>query len=99
MPDFRRFPVDAAARRDAFPVGEADAAVVVWDGRAADVRRVLALVQRRGIPFRRRHDRHTDVANTRYHIRELRRELKAASPGFEGELIAGGGSGYRLALR
>src|SRR3954468_3121434 len=28
--DFVRFPVDAVERRDAFPVSEADAAVIVW---------------------------------------------------------------------
>jgi ABC-type sugar transport system substrate-binding protein len=50
VPDFRRFPVDAADRRDAFLAAEADAAVVVWEDRAAAVRRVLALVERRGIP-------------------------------------------------
>ena len=32
-PDFTRFPVDAVERRDAFLVAEADALVVVWDGR------------------------------------------------------------------
>jgi hypothetical protein len=48
--DFRRFPLDADERRDAFLVSEADAAVVVWDGRNESVRRILALVQRKGIP-------------------------------------------------
>jgi hypothetical protein len=48
--DFGRFPLDAEERRDAFLVNEADAAVVVWDGRDASVRRVLALVERKGIP-------------------------------------------------
>jgi hypothetical protein len=48
--DFVRFPVDAIERRDAFLVSEADAAVVVWADRDPDVRRVLALVERKGIP-------------------------------------------------
>ena len=38
VPDFRRFPVDAVERRDALLVCEADAAVVVWDGRNANAR-------------------------------------------------------------
>jgi DNA-binding response OmpR family regulator len=44
-------------------------------------------------------DRQTDTANTRYHIRELRKELKAAFTGFEGEPIQGDDEGYRLVLR
>jgi hypothetical protein len=48
--DFRRFPLDAEERRDAFVVNEANAAVVVWDGRDSSVRRVLELVERKGIP-------------------------------------------------
>ncbi|HEY1187986.1 MAG TPA: hypothetical protein VGE74_10030 [Gemmata sp.] len=43
-------------------------------------------------------DRHTDEANTRYHIRELKRELKAAFT-FDGDVIQGDGDGYRLVLR
>jgi hypothetical protein len=43
------FPVDTDERRDAFLVGEADAAVIVWD-RDSSVRRVLELVGRKGIP-------------------------------------------------
>lgn len=50
VPDYRHFPTDAEERRDAFLVGEADAAVVVWADRDPEVRRVLELVQRRGIP-------------------------------------------------
>ena len=50
LPDFSRFPTDAEERRDAFLVSEADAAVIVWDGRDESVRRVLALVERKGIP-------------------------------------------------
>jgi hypothetical protein len=50
VPDYRRFPIDAVERRDAFLVNEADAAVVVWADRDPDVRRVLALVERKGIP-------------------------------------------------
>jgi hypothetical protein len=50
VPDFRRFPVDAAERRDAFLVSEANAALVVWDTRATNVLRVLALVKRRELP-------------------------------------------------
>ena len=48
--DFARFPLDAEERRDAFLVNEADAAVVVWDGRDPSVRRMLELVERKGIP-------------------------------------------------
>lgn len=48
--DFVRFPVDAVERRDAFLVNEVDAAVVVWANRDPDVGRVLALVERKGIP-------------------------------------------------
>ena len=48
VPDFARFPVDAEERRDAFLVGEADAVVVVWDGRDAGVQRVLRLAERKG---------------------------------------------------
>jgi hypothetical protein len=47
--DFARFPLDAGERRDAFLVNEADAAVVVWAYRDSDVRRVLALVERKGM--------------------------------------------------
>jgi hypothetical protein len=50
VPDFRRFPVDAVERRDAFLVSAADAAVVVWDERTPELRRVLALVARRRLP-------------------------------------------------
>ena len=48
--DSVRFPVDAVERRDAFLVNEADAAVIVWADRDPDVRRVLALVERKGMP-------------------------------------------------
>lgn len=44
-------------------------------------------------------DSETDVANVRYHVKELRRELRAAFPDFEGELVVGEGEGYRLVLR
>lgn len=50
VPDFLRFPVDAVERRDAFIVAEADAVVVVWDGRDPAVARVLKLAERKGIP-------------------------------------------------
>ena len=50
--DLVRLPVDAVERRDAFQVNEADAAVVVWANRDPDVRRVLALVERKGMPVR-----------------------------------------------
>lgn len=43
-------------------------------------------------------DQHTDDANTRYHIRELRRELKTAFT-FDGDVIQGDAEGYRLVLR
>lgn len=43
-------------------------------------------------------DRQTDTANTRYHIKELRRELRAFF-GCEDEVIAGGDDGYTLAIR
>src|SRR4030095_16876393 len=48
--DFVRFPVDAAERRDAFLVSEADAAVIVWKDRDPAVGRMLAMVERKGIP-------------------------------------------------
>jgi hypothetical protein len=48
--DFARFPVDAVERRDAFLVNEVDAAVIVWAERDPEVRRVLALVERKGMP-------------------------------------------------
>jgi len=41
----------APERRDGFLVESADAAVVVWDDRDPAVRRVLALVERKGIPL------------------------------------------------
>jgi hypothetical protein len=50
VPDFHRFPVDAVERREAFLVSTADAAVIVWSGREPEVWRVLALVERRGLP-------------------------------------------------
>jgi hypothetical protein len=50
--DFVRFPVDAVERRDAFLVNETDAAVIVWADRDPDVSRVLALVERKGMPVR-----------------------------------------------
>ena len=50
VPDFRRFLVDAVARRDAFLVSQVGAVVVVWDGRDPNVRRVLELVERKGLP-------------------------------------------------
>jgi hypothetical protein len=36
--------------RDAFLVSAADAAVVVWDERVLNVRRVLQMVERKGLP-------------------------------------------------
>ena len=51
VPDFARFPVDAVERRDAFIVSEADAAVVVWKDRDPEVAKLLALVERKGIPI------------------------------------------------
>jgi hypothetical protein len=48
--DFGRFPLDADERRDAFLVNGADTAVVVWDGLDSAARRVLRLVERKGIP-------------------------------------------------
>ena len=69
--DFARFPTDAVERRDAFLVNEADAAVVVWD-RDPNVRRVLALVERKGIPVhvlgapeKKRKAREPELSNTR----------------------------------
>jgi len=50
VPDYRRFPANAPERRNAFLVEQADAAVVVWDERDPAVRRVLARVERKGIP-------------------------------------------------
>lgn len=48
--DFVRFPVDAVKWRDTFLVNEVDAAVVVWADRDPDIRRVLQLVERKGVP-------------------------------------------------
>jgi DNA-binding winged helix-turn-helix (wHTH) protein len=39
-----------------------------------------------------------DEENVRYHLRELRKELKAAF-GIEGEAVANDGDGYRLVIR
>ena len=51
VPDYGRFPTEAAEeRRDVGLVGQADAAVIVWDGRNLAVCRLLELVQRKGIP-------------------------------------------------
>jgi hypothetical protein len=50
VPDYRRFPADAEERRDAYLAAEADAALVLWDGRDPGVQRLLALVERRGLP-------------------------------------------------
>ena len=50
VPDFNRFPVDAPERRDSFLVSSSNAAVVVWDGRAPTVRRILVLVEQKGLP-------------------------------------------------
>jgi len=44
-------------------------------------------------------DRETDETNVRYHVKELKKELAAHFPGFEGELVAATGEGYRLAVR
>lgn len=43
-------------------------------------------------------DRVTDLPNTRYHIGELRKELRAFF-GSEDEVIVGGDEGYTLAIR
>jgi hypothetical protein len=48
VPNFRQFPVAAVERRDAFLVGEADAALVVWDGRNPVVRDMLVSIERKG---------------------------------------------------
>ena len=50
VPDFDRFPVDAVERRDALLVAEADAVVVVWDGRDPALTRVLKMAERKSIP-------------------------------------------------
>jgi hypothetical protein len=73
--DFVRFPVDAVERRDGFLANEADAAVVVWADRDPDARRVLALVERKGVPVhvlgaprkkpRARRQHEPDMPNTR----------------------------------
>jgi hypothetical protein len=44
-------PGSRSMRRNTFLVNEADAALVVWDGRDPTVRRVLELVERKGIPL------------------------------------------------
>ena len=43
-------------------------------------------------------DKDSDEENCRYHINALRKELKAAFPDFEGDILPGEG-GYRLVLR
>lgn len=43
-------------------------------------------------------DSQTDITTTRYHVRELRRELRAFFGG-DDEVIAGGDEGYALAIR
>lgn len=43
-------------------------------------------------------DDHTDEANTRYHLRELKKELAKAFT-FDGDVIQGDSDGYRLVLR
>ncbi len=48
--DVERYPLEAEQRRDLLLVGESDAAVVMWDESDAGVRRVLELVERKGIP-------------------------------------------------
>ena len=51
VPEYGRFPTEAAEqRRDTILVAEADAAIVVWDGRDPAVARVLRLVERKGVP-------------------------------------------------
>lgn len=44
-------------------------------------------------------DRHTSETNARFHVAELRKELAAAFPEFDGELIEATGAGYSLAIR
>src|SRR5262245_1201224 len=44
-------------------------------------------------------DRATDEQNVRYHVKELKRELKVAFPSFDSDVIEGTGEGYRLVLR
>jgi DNA-binding winged-HTH domains len=44
-------------------------------------------------------DRHTSENNARFHVTELRKELRAAFPGFEGEVIDAAGDGYVLVVR
>lgn len=43
-------------------------------------------------------DSQTDITTTRYHVRELRRELKAFFGG-DDEVVTGGDEGYALAIR
>lgn len=43
-------------------------------------------------------DRETSIDNVRYHLRELKRELKKAFT-FDGDVIQGDDEGYRLVLR
>jgi hypothetical protein len=50
VPDFERFPADAAERRDAELVALADDAVVVWPDRDPGVLRLLRLARAKGIP-------------------------------------------------
>jgi hypothetical protein len=48
--DFAPLPGRCLERRDGVLVASADAVVVVWDDRDPTVRRVLQLVERKGIP-------------------------------------------------
>ena len=44
-------------------------------------------------------DRHTSETNARFHVAELRKELRAAFPGFDGDPVEAAGDGYVLAIR
>lgn len=90
--------------RRAWVIGERVASYRGRPVRVSAVRLPLlrALVEAGGAPLTAKElvevafDKSTDTPNVRYHLRELRRELKAAIPGAAGEIIAGTNGGYTL---
>lgn len=82
--------------------------VTLFDGRAVGVSpsrvRLLRLLAEADAPMLGReirdaiYDAMTTEGNVRYHVEELRKELRAAFPAFEGDLISND-KGYRLELR
>jgi hypothetical protein len=83
--------------------------IALFDGRAVPVSpsrvRLLRTLAEAAEPTtakdltERAFDAQTDVANTRFHLRELEKELKAHFDDFEGKVIRGDNDGYQLLLR